>query len=256
MCKARRKGTRNDRKPLIHCITNPIAMNQSANAVLAMGARPIMAEHPLEVEEITETVDALLLNLGNITDVRMEAMKKSIVTANHKGIPVVLDMVGIACSKLRREFVIFLLKNNRVDVIKGNYSEILSLYSSDYRTDGVDVGFIAPEINLSECMKELAAKHKSIVLATGERDLIVDKEPGKDYIVEGGCRQLGEITGTGCMLGAIIATELAFRKEAEQEADIVYHACKYFKQCGEAAESPSRSGTFFVNLMDELGSLK
>ena len=55
-----------EKKPLIHCITNPIAMNQSANAILALGARPIMAEHPLEVGEITETAQGLLLNFGNI----------------------------------------------------------------------------------------------------------------------------------------------------------------------------------------------
>ena len=46
--------------PLIHCITNPISINQCANAILAVGARPIMAEHPLEVREITKTADALL----------------------------------------------------------------------------------------------------------------------------------------------------------------------------------------------------
>ena len=63
------------KRPLIHCITNPISITQCANAILAVGARPIMAEHPEEVAEITETADALLLNLGNITDVRMESMK-------------------------------------------------------------------------------------------------------------------------------------------------------------------------------------
>ena len=62
---------------LIHCITNPISMMMCANAILSLGARPIMAEHPLEVMEITETAGALLINLGNISDTRMEAMKIS-----------------------------------------------------------------------------------------------------------------------------------------------------------------------------------
>ena len=88
--------------PLIHAITNPISINQCANAVLALGARPIMAEHPREVEEITATAAALLLNLGNLTDVRMEAMWRSAGTARELGIPVVLDAVGVACSRLRR----------------------------------------------------------------------------------------------------------------------------------------------------------
>ena len=80
-----------DRRPLIHCITNPISINQCANAVLAAGARPIMAEHPAEVKEITESADALVLNLGNITDVRMESMEIALRAAKEKGIPVVLD---------------------------------------------------------------------------------------------------------------------------------------------------------------------
>ena len=98
-----------DRRPLIHCITNPISINQCANAVLAAGARPIMAEHPAEVKEITESADALVLNLGNITDVRMESMEIALRAAKEKGIPVVLDAVGTACSGLRRKFAARLL---------------------------------------------------------------------------------------------------------------------------------------------------
>ena len=64
-----------EKKPLIHCITNPISINQCANAVLSSGARPIMAEHPLEVAEITQTASALMLNIANITDVRMNKQR-------------------------------------------------------------------------------------------------------------------------------------------------------------------------------------
>ena len=70
-------GAVREKRPLIHCITNPISINQCANAILAAGARPVMAEHPLEVKEITETADALMLNLGSITDARMQSMEIS-----------------------------------------------------------------------------------------------------------------------------------------------------------------------------------
>ena len=63
------------KQPLVHCITNPISINDCANALLAVGARPMMAEHPREVAGITAHAGALLLNLGNITDVRMESMQ-------------------------------------------------------------------------------------------------------------------------------------------------------------------------------------
>ena len=75
-----RKAVKESR-PLIHCITNHISANQCANGILAVGARPIMAEHPKEVSEITSTAKALLINLGSITDVRMQAMRNSINTA-------------------------------------------------------------------------------------------------------------------------------------------------------------------------------
>ena len=90
-----------EKRPLIHCITNPISINDCANAILAVGGRPIMAEHPLEAEAITETAQALSLNLGNITDARMESMRLSGKQARSLPIPAVLDAVGVACSPLR-----------------------------------------------------------------------------------------------------------------------------------------------------------
>ena len=90
-----------NRKPLVHAITNPISINQCANTILAVGAKPIMAEHPKEVYEITASSDALMLNLGNITDARMESMIISLNIANKREIPVLLDAVGVACSSFK-----------------------------------------------------------------------------------------------------------------------------------------------------------
>ena len=249
MCKADKS-----RKPLIHCITNPIAMNQSANAVLALGARPIMAEHPLEVEEITETADALLLNLGNISDVRMESMRKSIRVANRRGIPVVLDLVGIACSKLRKDFAIELLDSARVDVLKGNYSEIVSLFDDSYTTDGVDLGVVPDENTIIEGMQAVAKRYDTIALATGKEDIIVDKDAVLK--VDGGCEQLSEITGTGCMLGAVIATALSFNGLYTNKTGMVARACDYFKECGAEAEIPHHPGSFLTNLLDAICYLR
>ena len=131
----------NGYRPLIHCITNPISMMQCANTVLSLGARPIMAEHPLEVKEITATADALLLNLGNISDTRMAAMEIALEEALRKGIPVVIDAVGVSCSELRRGFVSKLMEKRGGKgfcVIKGNYSEIMALKDENYRAEGVD----------------------------------------------------------------------------------------------------------------------
>ena len=125
-------------QPLIHCITNPISINQCANAILAVGGRPMMAEHPKEVAEITRTASALMLNLGNITDVRMQSIGISAETAKRAGIPILLDAVGIACSRLRRDYMHELLSKVTPAVIKGNYSEINALHEDNYCASGVD----------------------------------------------------------------------------------------------------------------------
>ena len=78
-----------ERAPLIHCITNPISITRCADVILAAGARPMMAEHPKEAAIITRTAGAVMLNLGNFTDVRGESMMISAKTAKENGIPFV-----------------------------------------------------------------------------------------------------------------------------------------------------------------------
>ena len=151
---------------LIHCITNPISINQTANAILALGASPIMAEHPLEVEEITETASSLLLNTGNITDVRMTSMKISLKAANRMGIPVTLDAVGTACSPLRKGFVKELISEGKITVIKGNASEILALADDTFKDTGVDARKAVDGGLLKQAVLKLSSDTGAIVIAT------------------------------------------------------------------------------------------
>ena len=127
-------------RPLVHCITNPIAIHDSANIVLAAGGRPIMAEHPQEVEEIVRTAQVLVLNLGNITDVRMSSMKKAFQEALKNRVPTVLDLVGIQCSSLRLHYAKELLEIGSPTVLKGNMSEMRKLAGLSTYGTGVDAG--------------------------------------------------------------------------------------------------------------------
>ncbi len=239
-----------DRKPLIHCITNPIAMNFTANGVLALHGRPIMAEHPGEVSEITEKADALLLNFGNISDSRMIAIKIALEKANQKKIPVVLDVCGVACSSLRRGFFQSLMDIGKVDVIKGNYSEILCLHDKCYRTSGVDADESAKMRQVEQIAAYLARQYGCTILATGEVDIIAYKP--KDVVevikLRGGSPQMAEITATGCLLGAVVATFLAY----ENSISSVEEAVSFFSQCGKLAETEKGNGSFMTNLLDEL----
>lgn len=247
---------------LIHCITNPISMMQCANSVLGLGARPIMAEHPAEVVEITNSADALLINLGNISDVRMEAMRKSFETALYKRIPIVVDAVGVACSDIRKEFFYKKLitamdcicttqESKPFLVIKGNYSEIKALYDDNYKGSGVDGDASLNTEDIASVAKELAKDLDAVILASGKTDIVTDTE--RTYAVANGVKELGMITGTGCMLGAICASFLA----AQEDIEVVVEACAFLGIAGErAAKEPVGSGTFLVKLLDEVSLLQ
>ena len=243
-----REAVRNQ-QPLIHCITNPISINQCANGILAIGARPMMAEHPKEVREITETAGALMLNLGNITDARMESMKISLLTAKEKNIPVMLDAVGIACSKLRRDYIAELLEIGIPTVIKGNYSEIFALYHDAYRSSGVDADASINAESITYAAAELARKYHTTILASGKTDIVTD---GTRIVqVKNGTSQLSAVTGTGCLLGALCGAYLAVC--ADMNAAVA--ACVVLGVCGQLAETPKGSGSFMVNLLDALSTL-
>ena len=243
-------GCVRERKPLIHCITNPISINQCANTILAVGGRPIMAEHPDEVAEITETSQALMLNLGNITDARMKSMLISAEVAKKREIPFILDLVGIACSSLRRSFALELIERSRPSVLKGNYSEIKALYDMAYTSSGVDADATLDAEGIESIAMELANKYNTIILASGKIDIVTDGQ--RVVQMKNGTEQLADVTGTGCMLGALCGCFLA----ASPNIYAAVCACAVLGICGESAVTDKGSGTFMVNLMDKLSTIK
>ena len=238
-----------ERSPLIHCITNPISINQCANGILAVGGRPMMAEHPKEVSEITRTAQALMLNLGNITDVRMGSIRISAETAQAQNIPFLLDAVGIACSTLRREYVKTLLNTATPTVIKGNYSEILAMYRESYHSPGVDADSSLDMKTIDHAAGSLARSLGTIILASGGVDIVTDGS--RLFHIHNGTPQLSRITGTGCLQGALCAAYLSARPGLEA----VLTGCAVLGICGELAQTDRGSGTFLCNLMDALSTL-
>ena len=237
------------KKPLIHCITNPISINQCANAVLALGAKPIMAEHPCEVSEITKTADALLLNIGNITDARLESIKISAETAVQNGIPFIFDAVGVSCSEMRRKYVFELIEKYSPTVLKGNYSEVRALFNSDYKSKGVDSDLKHTVEEISKNAINLAKRFNTTIIASGETDIVTDGN--KLFYVRNGTSQLSCVTGTGCMLGAICACFLPFDNAVLSSVK----ACATLGICGELSETEKGNGSFSVNLIDNLSTI-
>ena len=127
-----------EKKPLVHCITNYITANDCANVLLAIGASPTMANSIYEVEDVVKNASALVLNLGTLGDNSIKAMIKAGILANEIGVPVVLDPVGVASISHRKESAFELLNNVKVNVIRGNMSEIKALCGLKGIAKGVD----------------------------------------------------------------------------------------------------------------------
>lgn len=252
--------------PLIHCITNPISINDCANILLAIGARPIMAEHPDEVAEITAIAKGLALNLGNITDARMASMKISAGAAKDKGIPFVLDLVGLSCSRLRQKYAKELLQIAVPDMIKGNISELRTLLGLPTTPGmGVEAGqkeMVTQEnaLEYAKIFQKQAREYHTILLATGPIDLVVSSEEA--YIIANGSNALASITGTGCMnnvlAGACLAGVHGISSQATNNTLAAILSCLLLGIAGENIQDiylNQGPGSFHYSLMDSISQL-
>ena len=204
-----------EKNPLTHCITNTITINDCANASLAIGGSPIMAEDIEEVKEITTISSALVINIGTLTKLQIESMKLSAKTANKTDTPIILDPVGVGVSKLRNDTTIDLIENYDIATIRGNISEIKAiakltgLIDENNTAKGVDVNIddIITEENIEangRIIKELAAKLNTTILASGPIDILSD---GKTTVaIYNGDDMMPLITGSGCMLSTIVGS--------------------------------------------------
>jgi hydroxyethylthiazole kinase len=236
-------------KPLIHHITNWVTIYDCANITRVFGALPVMAHAPEECADMTGISSALVLNIGTLTSELIEAMLLSAATANEKGIPVVLDAVGVGATKFRDEMAAKLLDSIHIDIIKGNYSEIAKLAGEAAETKGVEATSI--NANPEKVAKEFAKTRFSVVVMTGKEDIISDGK--KIFIVKNGHERMGSIVGTGCMAASVIGS---FASVNPDYCEAAKDALVYFGVAGELAAEKSRGpGSFKVNLYDEVFDL-
>lgn len=248
--------------PLVHCITNRVTITDCANGVLACGAAPIMAEDLREVEDITSISQALVLNIGTLMPLQIEAMLKAGKKAKQLGIPVILDPVGAGATKLRDEVSKQIIDEVKPDIIRGNMSEIRALYGFAGHTKGVeaaasDAVTLENAAEAAVIVKEMADKFNCVVGATGEVDIISD---GKTtYFVANGHPMLCKITGSGCVLSALTGAYAgaAPEKTKEKLLEAVVGAFTLSGLAGESAYAEvekvkAGTGTFHTKYMDAL----
>ncbi|MCP3030913.1 hydroxyethylthiazole kinase [Halobacillus sp. A1] len=234
-------------KPLIHNLTNEVVMNFSANGLLAFGGSPIMAMAEEDAADIAQLSDGVLINIGTLTEPHLRAMILAGKAANQKGVPVVIDPVGVAATSYRTEAFQRIIDEVQPTAIKGNAGEMAHLVGITLETKGVDsVG----EGDSEEIAKKVAEKYNTIALVTGETDVISD---GQEIMTnQAGHEWLGKVTGSGCLLGSILAACLS---TSGTRLEQTLAAARFY---GLAAERASRHtnvngpGTFAACFIDAL----
>jgi len=175
----------------IHAIVSPLASNDMANVLLSLNQAPFLAEYYKEVYEITKNSHTLLVNLGTINENKLISIREALKSAKENNVPIILDPVGASASKVRLKTVNYYLKNYPISVLKGNYSEIYSIYHNNLSTTGVDSKNINKEEIIRVCQK-LSTMYNIIVVATGKEDIICDEK--ETLLLKNGSPLLPKVT--------------------------------------------------------------
>ncbi len=243
---ARNLAAVREKKPLIHNITNYVVMNYTANALLAMGASPVMAHAPNEVEEMVSFAGALVLNIGTLTDDWIASMIKAGKKASSLKTPIILDPVGSGATSLRTDSAKKIIKETIISVLRGNASEILSLRNNDSKTKGVDSIHSVQEA--AQTAKILARELQTTLAITGQVDLVTNGE--STVSVSNGHPLMACVTGTGCTATVTIG---AFLAVDDDPVSATATALSYFGLAGEVAgKKASAPGSFMIELLDAL----
>jgi hydroxyethylthiazole kinase len=239
-----------ERKPLVHQITNYVVMNETANATLAVGALPVMAHAPEEVEEMVGLASALVLNIGTLSEHWIDAMVIAGRAAGERGMPIVLDPVGAGATAYRTYTARRILEEVPVTVLRGNPGEVATLVGADAEVRGVES--IASGLEPAELAREAGGRLGLVASVTGPVDHVSDGE--RVLTVANGHPLLAAVTGTGCISSALTGCFLAAKAQEPLEA-----AVEALAALGIAAENAAAGaegpGTFHARLYDALAAL-
>ena len=231
-------------KPLILCLTNYVTMDFMANALLSLGAAPIMSQEIEELETLVSISHALSLNIGTLDHAFVERATAASrwATTQHK--PIILDPVGAGATDIRTATAHALMSN--ATIVRGNASEIIALTTHDHQTLGVESTHQVHDA--TDNANELATRQDTVIVVSGVQDFITDGMHQKHLTV--GSPMMSKVTGMGCTLTAVIA---AFRAIIPDSFHAAYLATAYFGLCGNlAAEKAHHPGSFRTQFIDEL----
>lgn len=238
-----------NQSPIIHNITNYVVMNNSANALLAIGASPVMAHAPEEVVEIVDIANALVINIGTLSKSWVDAMIIAGKHARKLSKPIVFDPVGVGASKYRNRIAQQIIDEVSPNIIRANASEVKALSGGSLKSTGVDSS-IDSELALDNA-QYLSNKYNCVVCISGETDYVINQN---DLIkISNGSKLMPKVTGLGCTASALCAT---FSAVNPSSFIATANAMAVMGIAGEiAAINAKGPGSFQVNFYDAIFNL-
>lgn len=240
--------------PLVHNITNLVVMPVTANALLALGASPVMAHAAEEVEEIVSLASALVLNIGTLSPAWVASMHLALAKANARSLPVVIDPVGAGASVYRTRTARDLLAASHRAIVRGNASEITALAGGRCATKGVDS--TQDVLSARSAAADLAEKHACTVCVSGAVDLVIDSQTC--VLLTGGSELMTRVTGMGCTASAFCAAFAAGQPDASPREPLwsVVSAMAVMSAAGSlAARQAAGPGSFLPAFLDRVYTL-
>lgn len=237
------------RSPLVLNITIFVVMNLTANALLAVGASPVMAHAPEELDEMIAPSQSLVINIGTLSREWIEAMDHAVIAAGRRRIPVVIDPVGSGATRFRTETARRLLSLASPAILRANASEVRSLAGSTGNTKGVDS--VNQSIDAIDAAEWLVKEFWGAVSISGRADIILDFN-GR-IGVQNGSELMASVTRMGCTASALTGAFAAIHPSTFSAAA---HAMALMGVAGErAAETCTNPGTFVPHFLDALDNL-
>jgi hydroxyethylthiazole kinase len=222
-------------KPRIHCITNAVAQNFTANVLLAVGAVPSMTLAPEEIADFVASAQGLLVNLGTLDRERRKAAERAVEAARRERLPWLLDPVYVDRVPQRLTFAKVLLARGPA-AMRLNHAEFAALAGSQPTPCSVAA---------------LAQEHGIVLGLSGETDMVTD---GDRYAaISNGHPLMAKVTAMGCAVSAVATACLAVEPDAwRATCAALMIAGVAGEMAGERASGP---GSFAVAILDALHNL-
>ncbi|SHH01252.1 hydroxyethylthiazole kinase [Halobaculum gomorrense] len=188
--------------PLVNAVTNEVTVNDVANVTLHWGGLPVMSDDDREVADMVASAQGLLLNMGTVSEMGEATMLTAGAAAADHGVPAVVDPVGAGATPTRSRVAERLVTELNPAIVSGNYGEVAALVGDDAEVRGVES--VGEHTDIAETAVACARETDAVVVASGETDVVATGE--RAFEVRSGDQLMGRVVGTGCMLGATLAT--------------------------------------------------